>query len=175
MRILAFDLGAKFGWACLDGPVDPGDPPPLMYPRRRGSWEDSVDGRTDVDFGEMTLTGNRAYRFSSWMHQVHDFLSAKTRVDIVVYETPHMRGRDATRCLFGYAGILEAQAEMAEVPILDVPPRTVKKFITGSANAPKEEVMAVVQRRWAPSVRGLDESDALALAVYTQQNVVVDL
>jgi Holliday junction resolvasome RuvABC endonuclease subunit len=90
-------------------------------------------------------------------------------LDLVVYETPFARGRDATRCGWGSAGVIEAAASLAGLPVLDISVATIKKFATGSGNAPKSEMIAAAQRL---GYDGANEhiADAWCLLKYAEQN-----
>ena len=49
------------------------------------------------------------------------------------------------------------------VPIVEIPPTTLKKFATGSGNADKPKMLAEAIRRLAYGGSSLDEADALWL------------
>lgn len=49
-------------------------------------------------------------------------------------------------------------------PMLEVPPATLKKFVTGKGNAPKEIIIREVHRRWAYEAVDNNDSDAYSLA-----------
>lgn len=57
---------------------------------------------------------------------------------------------------------------------LDVPPTTLKKFVTGKGVAPKEVMLREVYRRWGFDADSNDEADAYALARYAREIRQVD-
>ena len=139
MNIIAFDLGATLGWAC----------------------------NAPVEVGHNIFTGPRAHRQGQLLDWLPSILTIG--LDLVVYETPFARGRDATRCGWGSAGVIEAAASLAGLPVLDVAVATIKKFATGSGNAPKEAMI------YAATMLGYEganehEADAWCLLKYAEQN-----
>ena len=90
--------------------------------------------------------------------------------DIAIYETPFARGRDATRSLWGIAGIIEACATNAGLPVVDVAVPTIKKFATGHGKAPKDDMITAAQRM---GYKGSDEheADAVCLLKYAEANL----
>jgi len=142
MNIIAFDLGANFGWARLN------------YPSA----------------GHTVLTGPRAHRQSQLLEYLTSLLTAGPMLDAVVYETPFCRGRDATRSSWGSAGVIEAAASLAGLPVVDVAVSTIKKFATGFGNAPKTSMMVAAH---SLGYRGINEheADAWCLMRYAEKNL----
>lgn len=93
--------------------------------------------------------------------------------DIVVYERPFARGKDATRCLWGVAGIIEALGHLAGAAVLDIPNQTLKKWAGVGNLKNKEGMIAAMEAR--TGFRGLNEheADALALREYVIEVMVV--
>jgi Holliday junction resolvasome RuvABC endonuclease subunit len=91
-------------------------------------------------------------------------------LDAVVYETPFCRGRDATRSSWGSAGVIEAAASLAGLPVVDVAVSTIKKFATGFGNAPKTSMMVAAH---SLGYRGINEheADAWCLMRYAEKNL----
>ena len=90
--------------------------------------------------------------------------------DILVYETPFARGRDATRSLWGIAGLLEACAYNAGMAVVDVAVPTIKKFATGDGRASKEE-MIEASKKFGYKGANEHEADALCLLRYAEENL----
>jgi Holliday junction resolvasome RuvABC endonuclease subunit len=90
-------------------------------------------------------------------------------LDLVVYETPFARGRDATRCGWGSAGVIEAAASLAGLPVIDVAVATIKKFATRDGRASKDMMVRAAQRL---GYQGSNEheADAFWLLKYTEEN-----
>lgn len=62
--------------------------------------------------------------------------------DCVTYERPFARGKDATRSLWGIAGVLEVAAELSGLAVLDAENIQIKKFATGKAQPGKDGLLA---------------------------------
>jgi crossover junction endodeoxyribonuclease RuvC len=142
MKIIAFDLGSTIGWAA------------------------NYSGYLQT--GHHTFTGTRVQRFAAiqgWLAELN-----WRSVKVVVYETPLVRGQDATRILWGIAALLEAAATRAGLPILDVAVPTIKKFAAGKGFASKLEMLAAAQKF---GYTGSDEheADATCLLNYAAANL----
>lgn len=139
MNIIAFDLGATIGWAC----------------------------NAPFAGGHKLFTGLRAHRQGQLLAWLPHMLSGG--LDLVVYETPFARGRDATRCGWGSAGVIEAAASLAGLPVIDVAVATIKKFATRDGRASKDMMIRAAQRL---GYQGSNEheADAFWLLKYAEQN-----
>lgn len=54
------------------------------------------------------------------------------------------------------------------IPIIVVPPTTLKAFVTGRGNAQKQEVAAAIQSIWGPKFSNDNKADAYGLMIYGQ-------
>jgi Holliday junction resolvasome RuvABC endonuclease subunit len=142
MNIIAFDLGANLGWA------------------RNGEPSHA---------GHILLTGPRAHRQGQLLDYLANLFSHAFLLELVVYETPFARGRDATRSSWGSAGVIEAAASLAGLPVLDVAVATIKKFATGDGRASKDEMILAA---YGLGYDGSNEheADAWCLLKYAEQN-----
>jgi crossover junction endodeoxyribonuclease RuvC len=61
-------------------------------------------------------------------------------------------------------GIVKRAAYQAKVPLVIVPPATVKRFATGKGNAKKDEIRLAVYKRWGFEAVTNDEVDAYVIA-----------
>lgn len=114
MKIAAFDLGSSI--ACAH----------------------NINGEPVV--ASRTYKGTRIARAASslWLFQdLRRQFEEAGGVDAVVYERPFARGMDATRALWGLAGLLEAVFG-DYCAVLDVTPAEIKKHAAGDAKADKE-------------------------------------
>ena len=147
MRIIAFDLGSNFAWAhnCTSGYF--------------------------IETGFVVIKGQRAWRQGGILvHLQLLFDDFRIKPEAVVYETPFARGRDATRSLWGIAGIIEACATNAGLPVVDVAVPTIKKFATGHGKASKDQMIIAAQRM---GYKGTNEheADAVCLLRYAEANL----
>lgn len=143
MKIIAFDLGRNMAWA--------------------STWK-------QLSVGHHLFEGERAHRQGALMEFLPDLLAHFFQYQAVVYETPFARGRDATRSLWGIAGIIEACATNAGLPVVDVAVPTIKKFATGHGKACKEEMIAAAQRMGYKG-NNEHEADAVCLLRYAEANL----
>ena len=151
MKIIAFDLGAHFAMA-------------------HNGFPEVVCTEHGV------FTGPRAHRAGATLHYItrrlRECADNKVPMDVAVYELPFARGRDATRCLWGLAGIIEAACTNAGLAVLDVTPGEIKKFATGKGGASKEEMMDAAE---ALGYAGGNEheADAFMLLKYAERYVAL--
>lgn len=75
------------------------------------------------------------------------------------------RGR-ATFSLGELGGVLRVMLAEIPVPVLVVPPQTLKKFITGKGNTNKTAVSLALMKRWGLEIEQEDEADAIGLALF---------
>lgn len=148
MKPIALDLGVNMAWAHTD-----------------------LNG--NVIAGHRTFEGTRAHRAGDTLTLLDQiFLAAKEHfhIDAVIYETPFARGRFATRSLWGIAGLIEAAATRAGLPVLDASVATIKKFATGKGNGPKVSMIDAARRM---GYRGSNEheADAVCLLRYAEANL----
>lgn len=144
MKIIAFDLGRNMAWAC------------------------NCYGKMTTD--HKLFEGERAHRQGELMNFLGLMMPSPAECDAVVYETPFARGRDATRSLWGIAGIIEACATDAGLAVVDVAVPTIKKFATGHGKACKEEMIAAA-RKFGYKGSNEHEADAVCLLKYAEANL----
>lgn len=144
LRVIAFDLGKNMAWA-FSG--EDGKP--------MSGWQ--------------FFKGKRVDRAAGTYVWLRDLLSLfADSVDVVCYERPFARGFDATRSLWGIAGLIEALATAAGLPVIDVTPSEIKVWATGRGDAEKADMIAVAAQMGYDK-RGKDEeaieheSDAFCL------------
>lgn len=157
MNILALDLAGKTGWAY-------GSSAPGLDRFASGT----VDLRPD-DGQPAGLLFLNLWRFLEERHANR----AVGAVDVIWYETPHLRGYDPTLVLVGLVSHVLSFAATYRIPTRHLHSASLKKFVTGRGNAQKADVMLAVARRWGSlgwgSV-GMDdnEADAIGLLQYAR-------
>ncbi len=146
-RILAFDLGTTGAWAFNRG---------FSYaPARLGTWN---------------LIGENRVEKLAWFSNYLDVFAGED-YGVVIYERPFVRGRAATRFLWGMAGIVEAHFGYHSA-VVDEAVSSIKKHVTGSGRATKEDMIAAVSALgWNPS--NDHEADAAAVCQYCIDNMEV--
>lgn len=124
MRIVAFDLGSNMAVA------------------------HNLFGHIDIRTEHMLAKGRRVERAAAtwlWLHEVFEGVKAAGGCDVVVYERPFVRGQDATRSLWGIAGLIEARAGVDGYPVVDYSPSEIKLYTTGHGNADKDQMTFAAQ------------------------------
>lgn len=129
-------------------------------------------------------TLQRERRFARILDQLRDVLGKAERSvgrsAAVVYYRPFARGADATRCLWGVAGIVEALAAAALLPVMDVTDATVRSHFEIKApkdTAPRKRNFLkeaakniLIQKGIDVAGRTEDEIDAALLLLWTEEN-----
>ena len=132
--ILALDLSTVSGWALSDGTC--------------GTF-DFTDFKHDYGCMGMAL-----FRELGEIFVTHD-------IDLVIIEQPFMRGR-TTYHLFGLVFTAHMVASTSDIPREMYTPQSIKKAVTGSIKATKDEVFsAVCALGYEP--KNSHEADALAI------------
>lgn len=153
MRIMAFDLGMKTGYAYSGG--------------TSGVW--------DLSTGRHESYGMRWIKFRNKLNE-----SLKV-VDFVAYEAVASHGKGGTYAAHVYGGLVAILQEMCEERKIDyvgVPVGTIKKFATGKGNASKammidkanELVGSFQVERNDPAITDDNEADAICLLEYAKAN-----
>lgn len=150
MKIIALDLGSNMGLAhnVLDVPI-------FEHKEFKG------------------IRAHRAFQTEAWLRQRFcDIITAaeNTQIDCVIYERPFARGFDATRSLWGLAGIVEALATEFNWPVVDQVPLPIKKWATRKAKASKEEMIEAAIRLGCMTANE-HEADAFLLLKYAEANL----
>ncbi len=143
--VLALDLGTTTGWALrdADGSITSG----------------TVSFRPDRFSGG----GMRFLRFKHWLTEVKN---AAGGIDAVYLEEVRRHaGTSASQIYGGWLAILTAWCERHGIPYQGVPVGTIKRYVTGKGNAPKQAVIEAVKARgFAPADD--NEADAIALLLW---------
>ena len=138
-NILALDLGTNMGW-CIKTPYTfKSGHMKFKSPFRHESFGDFYSFLFDLTYGR------------DWH---------------VVVEKPNQfgQGYHAKRVLFGMLGIIEFM--FPEENITQVSATTIKKFITGSGKADKDQMLMAVNSVYEFTLDNHNEADAVALMWY---------
>jgi crossover junction endodeoxyribonuclease RuvC len=146
MKIAAFDLGTKVGFAVCDGST-------------RYSGSQNLAARKHE---------NWAARFENFRHLL-DKIGGSGPFDRVVYEEVRAHsGTDAAHVYGAFMAELHKWCNERGVPLSGVAVGTIKKFATGKGNASKMEVLMAVEKRWGVLPQDDNEADAIALLEYAR-------
>ena len=140
--MLALDLGTTTGWAL------------------RGHDGLITTGTASFKPGRYDGGGMRYLRFTSWLTEL-DRLSGPIST-IWFEEVRRHAGTDAAHVYGGLLAVLTSWAELRGVPYQGVPVGTIKKFLTGQGNAPKQAMLDAARKRgFSPT----DDNEADAIAI----------
>lgn len=120
--------------------------------------------------GSWEYGGYRPLRLAAILNDLQKGFNWKV-YNAVVYERPLARGPDATRSLWGIAGILEAVVTNKGVPIFDFAVPTIKKFATGHGFASKLDMITAAKKKFGYQGDNEHEADAVCLYNYAQLNL----
>lgn len=85
--------------------------------------------------------------------------------DFAAVEGYSFGSRGQQHSIAEWGGLLRWTLWSADVPYREVPPATLKKFVTGAGNADKALVLREVFKRWGFNARDDNEADAFGLAM----------
>jgi hypothetical protein len=143
--ILALDLGTTTGWAL------------------RGPDALITSGTASFRPGRFDGGGMRYLRFTNWLGEL-DHLSGPIAA-IWFEEVRRHAGTDAAHVFGGLLAVLTSWAELRGVPYQGVPVGTIKKFLTGQGNAPKQAMIDAARKRGFSPVDD-NEADAIAILLW---------
>lgn len=150
LRLVTFDLGSHMAVAHnLYGPDDP-------------------------RVSSAHFKGTRIQRAAAtwlWLHELFEGIKRLGGCDAVVYERPFAKGQDATRSLWGLAGLIEARAGVDGYRVEDYTPSTIKLWTTGHGNADKN-AMTLAAYTFGYTGDDEHEADAFCLLKYAEVNVL---
>jgi Holliday junction resolvasome RuvABC endonuclease subunit len=148
MNIFALDLGIKTGWALIcNGLVKSGG----------------------VNFATTKLAGYglRFLNFRNWLAE----MLGKHGVELVVFEDVRAHaGVFAAHAYGGFMAQLASVCEEQRVQYRGFGVKTIKKFITGSGNAGKQDVIEALQTKGYRPVDD-NEADAIALVLLAKDKI----
>ena len=90
----------------------------------------------------------------------------------VVAESPFIMNRgNAGPILYGLHTTLQLFCyDNRNIELVYIPPKTLKKFITGNGNANKEKMMEALYKKYKIAVFNDNQADAIALMLYDHKN-----
>lgn len=153
IRVLALDIGTNTGWAvrAKDGG--------LMYGTKSFQPKGLEGG------------GMRWLRFRNWLSEIITL----TEPDAIFFEEvvgfPRKnQGRDSA-IYNGFVSHLSEFCEARKIPYKGAPVGKIKKFITGTGNASKAQVMVAVDRLGHVCLDD-NQADAIALLLFVETEVI---
>lgn len=160
-KILALDMSSKTGWAVIHSDFRVASEP--LY-RASGVWQ---------------FKGNRVKRAVLFREALTTVTAMYGPFDAVMYERPFARGRDATRSLWGMAGMVESTFG-DKAAVLDTEVNTLKKWaaewrgLRFAQRTGKAHTLEVARRILGREPIDDNEADAVCLGWYTAEKMEVE-
>lgn len=151
MIILALDPSRSTGWALFQNGVT------TIGTQR---FKRDKTERPGMDF----------IRFGGWLEEMNKLCVRP--VDLIVFEEPHLRGKNATYLLVGFMTKIKEFAAKYHADIDSEHTGTLKKWATGMGNATKDDMVDEAKRRGF-SPQNDDEADAVLLLEYFKDQLGV--
>jgi Holliday junction resolvasome RuvABC endonuclease subunit len=149
MNILALDLGTKTGWALICNGL--------------------------IKSGVLSLAPNRTagygIRFLNFRNWLSEMLEKYSVAQVAFEDVRAHAGVFAAHVYGGFMAELASVCEELKIPYRGFGVKTIKKFITGSGNASKQDVINALQNK---GYRPIDdnEADALALLLLAESELI---
>ena len=143
MRIMGVDTSTKTGYVVLD------------------------------DKGDVAISGvlhhkpqaDRFTRFAHYTREIAELVDAYG-VDLVVIEGYSFAGKFNNALQYELGACIRMILYEQDVPYIEVPPTSLKKFVTGKGNAKKDLMLLNVYKRWEYDTEDDNEADAYGLAQF---------
>jgi crossover junction endodeoxyribonuclease RuvC len=143
MRVMGVDTSTKTGYVILDDKGDVVKVGVLKYPPHP----------------------NRFARYAGYARDVYDLVDAYG-VDIVIIEGYSFAGKFNNSMQYELGACIRMRLYQEEVPFVEVPPTSLKKFVTGKGNVKKDLMLLNVYKRWDFDTEDDNEADAYGLAQF---------
>ena len=129
-------------------------------------------GDTILMSGVIDLYGNvpkTYYTLYYWMRLQLEGIVHESGIKLVpehvIIESYFPHNRHGATVIPELRGIIKLACYQNKHDVLEIPPNTVKKYVTGNGRASKEEVRKVVNARYDLSIKSMDQSDAIAIGL----------
>lgn len=126
-----------------------------------------------TDGGDVAVVGtlhhgperDRFNRYCHYTREVAELVEAYG-VDLVVIEGYSFAGKFNNSFQYELGACLRYRMHMEEIPYIEVPPTSLKKFVTGKGNAKKDLMLLGVYKMWDFDTESDNEADAYGLAQF---------
>lgn len=142
MRVMGLDTSTRTGVSVVDKDRNVLLGEQVTFPKLRG-W-------------------GRASAIAARIMELH----AEYKPDLVVIENYGFANANSLVTLVEIGTIIRYFLWQENIPYIDVPPNSLKKFVTGKGQAKKEEVMMYVLKRWDYTSKTNDIADAVGLGMF---------
>lgn len=108
---------------------------------------------------------NRFARFAHYTREISELVEAYG-VDVVIIEGYSFGGKFNNSLQYELGSCIRMKLYQDEVMFVEVPPTSLKKFVTGKGNAKKDLMLLAVYKRWDFDTEDDNEADAYGLAQF---------
>jgi len=150
-QIISLDLGTEMGWASIDetGSINSG----------------TINFKNDRFSGG----GMRFLKFKRWLTEMKN---STENLECIVFEEVRARQPSvaADQTYGGFMATLTAWCEHHVIPYEGIPVKTIKKFLTGTGNANKGQMIEGVRAKGFNPADD-NEADAIAMLLFSQSTL----
>jgi len=143
MRVMGVDTSTKTGYVILDDKGDVVNVGVLFHKPQK----------------------NRFARFAHYTREISELVDAYG-VDLVVIEGYAFAGKFNNSLQYELGACIRMKLWQDEVKFVEVPPTSLKKFVTGKGNVKKNLMLLAVYKRWDFDTEDDNEADAYGLAQF---------
>jgi len=143
MRVMGVDTSTKTGYVILD---DEGDV-------------------VNVGVLQHKPEPNRFARYSKYSREIRELIDAYG-VDLVIIEGYSFAGKFNNSLQYELGTCIRMMMWVNGFKFVEVPPTSLKKFVTGKGNAKKDLMLLAVYKRWDFDTEDDNEADAYGLAQF---------
>ena len=154
MKVLAIDLGTRMGWAI-----------------GTGTGTTAQFGTVDFKLRANESRGARFLKFQTWLETTLE----RERIDIIAFEDVRAhRGVLAAHIYGGFQAILFSLSERFQIPCKGLAVTTIKKSLTGTGRATKQQMIEAAKARGFAVGEDHDAADAIGVLVTARQRLIPD-
>ena len=143
MRIMGVDTSTKTGYAVLD----------------------QDGGVIKVGVLHFKPEPARFNRFEKYVHGLRQLVMTY-EVDLVVIEGYSYAGKFNNSLQYELGAVIRMMMHLNDIMFVEVPPTSLKKFVTGKGNVKKDLMLLGVYKRWDFDAADDNEADAYGLAQF---------
>lgn len=144
MQVIGLDVSTRMGYALLQG-----------------------DDILDSGVVHFEPAANRFHRWARYAERLESLVAAvggSGEGPLVAIEGYSFQSRIVNHALVELAVTVRVRLHEMAASVIEVPPATLKKFVTGRGNSKKQDMLLGIYKRWGREFRDDNEADAYALA-----------
>lgn len=123
-----------------------------------------LSGETILHRGVIQVKKSDDHRFRRWNDYANQVTTLCANADLVVIEDYALGFRGAVMALMEQGSVIRNKLWEQGLQFIELSPKTLKKFIAGTGNATKEDMISSIARKWGFTAKDDNEADAYGLA-----------